>query len=638
MTISSNVILTEDHLTEVVSRFLEHDAFVFDVETIGEYRGVPTQNVVSWLSMATDGECVVIPMGHPNGSKLITPATKKLDKVTRKFDIIDAVYDEPPEQMMLSQAFKILEPLFFSGMTKVAHNATFDLISVTKHFGGRIPPGPYSDTIVLQWLLDENLKKFGLKDLVKTYYGHDYDNEHVGRRVEAHPFNKVARYAYLDAKYTWLLFNMLDNQIVKEGLEPIRDLEEEVLDVLLRMGTTGAPVDVESLRDLEVVLADSLVDIEARVYKAAGQEFNINSTPQRQAILFGAKDAGGQGLRPRKLTPTGAPSTGAEVLEYYPKNLLAATLLEYAEVAKLQSTYVQGYLGVEGNAKKPCRIFKGRVYTDLVQYGTTTGRFSSREPNLQNIPRPGTDLGKKVRSLFIPPAGEKLIVADYGQIELVILAHYAGKGALFKGFHTGVDPHTMTAALVLGKDPSEVTPDERQWYGKSINFAVVYGAGPDKVAAMANTNVTTAKKLLATHEKQFPEIYRFKDSVLAKCKSRRPPYVQTLLGRKRRLPGINYSDFSQRGYAERQAVNSLIQGSAADIIKLAMVRLDATLPDSMHLILSVHDELVVTCPQDEIEMGKNIVHEAMLGQKMQDLLKVPLASDIKVVDNWGQAK
>lgn len=649
--ISSNVILTPDRLHEVVGEFSKHDAFSFDVESWGANRGVPTQNTVNWLSMATQGIAVAIPFGHPNGDTLISKATRRKNRTTGKFDMIPAVYDAPPAQMRPSEVFDILRPLFFSDRTKIAHNATFDLISTAKYFGEIAPP-QYSDTIVLQWLLNENLQQKGLKDLIKRYYKVDYDTENVGKCVEAHPFSKVAHYAYMDAKYTWLLWKQLNHKIESQGLDKVRDLEMAVLGVLLDMGVEGAPVDMTTLHRLETDLAGRLVDAEGKVYKAAGQRFNLNAPAQKAAVLYKPKAEGGQGLKPKKLTKGGKAkkemgqelslsdySTDAEALEPYPHNPVVEAISEFQDISKLLNTYVRGYLGVEGDKDKPCIIFDGRIHADFVQYGTVTGRFSCREPNLQNIPRPDTDLGKAIRGLFIAPPGMKMIVADYGQIEMVLLAHFIGRGKLYEGFLNGIDPHTATAAGVFGVPVEEVTKAQRQ-IAKGINFAVVYGAGPEKVASMAKVTLKEAKNFLAIHQKEFPEIYAFKERVIEVCRNRKFPYIKTLLGRKRRLPEIKSQQFGFRGKAERQAVNSLIQGSAADLIKLAMIRLNTTLPDDMRLILSVHDELVTLVPDDpeRIALGEQLVHEAMLGQDIQRLVKVPLTSDLKVVQRWSEAK
>lgn len=663
----TDVILTKQRLDRAVKYFLKYDAFAFDVESQGEHRGVPTRNDVTWIALATYGHTIVIPMGHPNGSRVLQRATRRKNKVTNKFDMIPAVFDEPPRQLTPSEVFEALRPLFFSGRTKIAHNATFDLISVAKYYDNTVPPGPHEDTIVIQHLLNENLLSKKLKDLIVKYFDVKYDHEDVGRFIEGHPFNTVAHYSYMDARYTWLLWRLLRPLIHEEDptgrtLEQIyEDVEAPLIEVLCAMGMEGAPVDEEVLRELEEDLSVRLVECEANVYRAAGDRFNLNSSQQKAKMLFLPKAEGGQGLKPKVPTKGGKKkldsgqkldltdySTAADVLEdRYVGNELVDAILSYQEINKLLSTYVQGYLGVEGDPKKPCRLFDGRVHTDLVQYGTVTGRFSSREPNLQNIPRPDTELGNKIRGLFRAPAGKRLVVADYGQIEMIILAHLIGYGALYEGIKKGMDPHSATAAGLVGIDPVEfmkmvAAEDPKakaaRQAAKGVNFAVVYGAGPEKVAAMAGVTLAEAKRFLQVHQQQFPEIYAFKDYVLKVARERKLPSIRTILGRVRRLPTLRSNDYSTRGYAERQAVNSLIQGSAADIIKLAMLRLHESLEPGMNLILSVHDELVVLCDEDVSDRCADIVREAMLGDEISSLLKVPLSTDVKVVQRWSEAK
>jgi DNA polymerase-1 len=242
-----------------------------------------------------------------------------------------------------------------------------------------------------------------------------------------------------------------------------------------------------------------------------------------------------------------------------------------------------------------------------------------------------------------------LVVADYGQIELVVLAHYVGMGALYKGFFQGIDPHTMTAATVFQQDPEDLQrrvdagdPEAKHMrqQAKAINFAVVYGAGPVKVASMAKVKERRAREILDIHQTAFPEIYDFKDQSLRVARSRKPPSLTTLMGRKRRIPTLMSREPKIRSRAERQMINSLIQGSAADLIKLAMVRLHTGLVDSGlgDIILTVHDEVVVRCPEENSDKVSEIVREAMTGSGIQDWVKVPLNIDLKVVDRWADAK
>lgn len=647
--LSKNIVLDKDHLEHVVKEFSKQGAFVFDVETLGPNRGVPTQNEVVWMALASKGMAVSIPFGHPNGDVLLQKESWRKDKETGLRIPIPVRYDAPPPQLRPSQVFDAIRPLFFSDRVKIAHNAPFDLLSVHKYFG-ELPPPPYRDTIVEQWLVNENLMSLGLKNLTKSEYKVDYDKENVGRKIELHPFSKVAHYAFMDSRYEWLHDGRLMPILEAEGLLDVFALEMDVLAVLLDMGVEGALMDVPQLEALRDELSVTVVEAEAGIYKAAGKMFNINSPQQKVHILFDPKSEGGQGLKPKKLTKGGRKkernnepilitdySTDADVLDSY-NNKVTQALIDYAEVNKLLGTYVLGYLGVEGDPDKPCRIFNGKVHADFVQYGTVTGRFSCREPNLQNIPTPTTDLGKKIRGLFIAPPGHKLVVSDYSAIEMVILAHFIGKGALYDGLMAGLDPHTATAAAVYKIKPEDVTPAKRQ-VAKGLNFAIIYGAGPEKVAKLAGITEREAKRFLETHQEVFPEIYRFKDRVLATCRSREPvPYIKTILGRKRRLPGITSNRWTDRGYAERQAVNSLIQGSAADLIKLAMVRLNRDLPLDMHLILTIHDELIVVAPDGRTDLCAQIMREAMLGEDIQELIKVPLKSDLKVVSRWAEAK
>jgi DNA polymerase I-like protein with 3'-5' exonuclease and polymerase domains len=621
--LNSSIILTEDKLREVVNYFRTKEAFAFDVEASGEHRGVPHLAQLSWMSMATDGSTVVIPFNHPTG----------------------------PPQLSSETVFGILEPLFFDGgITKVTHGGLYDLTAVVKYWG-RIPSLPYGDTIIIQWLLEEwrcQRKKLGLKDLVEWYYGHKYDSEGIASCIEKYPFEMVAEYSYFDAQYTWMLYRKLLPKLAEEGLEEVYRLEMDVLKVLVGMKLTGARVDVPRLEELKTDFGAKYKEAREKIFSVSGKEFNLNSPRQKQNMLFGPRSEGGQGLKPWKLTKGGKKkkkegeevlftdySTDDEVLESYPANKLACSLRDFGDVDKLLNTYVLGWLGSD---KKEGLIYDEHIFADFVQYGTVTGRFSCRAPNLQNIPRPQSDNGKLVRGAFIAEDGGKLVIADYSQIELVVLAHYLQRGALWDGFMAGIDPHTQTAAKVLGKRPEDVTKTERQNMGKTLNFAIVYGAGMNKVASMTKMSTADAKGILAEHARQFPEIYDFREAVLDKAAGRADPYLRTLTGRKRRVSELRSRDEGIRMGAERQAFNSLIQGGAADLIKIAMVRLDGMLTDGIRLSMTVHDELILTAPQERAQEAQGLLIEAMTGAGIQSLVRVPLKADVHIVDSWDQAK
>lgn len=656
------IITSESGLLEARDYFLRQPAFAFDFEAAGDNRGIPHLNNLTWLSMATRGSCVVIPFGHPIGTKQVdTYKEPKLCADGKIRNYSRPVYEPPPPQLARETVFNILEPLFYSeDITKVAHGAVYDLSSMQKYYGKPVPM-PFDDTIILAWLTDENRMRYGLKYLVKDLYKYSYDDENVGRCVEKYPFEMVAKYSYMDAIYCWALYCRFLPLIAQDGLEAVHAIERAVLEVLVSMRLTGAKVDVPRLNALRGELSTRLEGIRGNVYKAAGGPFNINSTPQKQKLLFSPKSQGGQGLKPWKLTDKGKEaheerlrdtgnrskmglpmqyySTDDEVLEGFPENPLAASLREYQETNKVLGTYVLGYLGDSDNDKKPCRIYDEHIFADFVQYGAATGRFSCREPNLQNIPRPDSDLGKIVRGIFIADEDHKLVVADFGQIELVVLAHYLGKGRLFEGFQQGIDPHTATAATIFRKHVNAVIRDERQ-IAKNINFAIVFGAGAAKVASMCGKDLDFIKGVLADHRELFPEIYEFRNQVLGLCKSRRPPYVSTLSGRRRRLPRIFAHDDGLRKYTERQAFNSVIQGGAADLNKIALARAyqDPRRTADMSIILTVHDEIVLSVPQEKADLGADILREAMTGEGIQKMIRVPLSIDVKTVDRWSEAK
>jgi DNA polymerase I-like protein with 3'-5' exonuclease and polymerase domains len=460
----------------------------------------------------------------------------------------------------------------------------------------------------------------------------------------------------MDARQGWLVYQAQEPDLAREyggDTRPL-ELERDQLGPLFRLRLNGAPVDVPRLHQMERELSARLITEEAGVYRAAGAEFNLNSTPQKQRMLYLPTRDGGQGLRPWKLTDTGRKhkdagdpedvtwwSTDDDVLASYPANPLATALRKYGDTHKLLGTYVQGWLGVDGDKDKPARVFSGRIHTAFNQAATFTGRYSSSSPNLQNIPRPDTDDGKLIRGAVLAPDGHSLVVADYSQIELAVLAHFLGQGKLFDGFWEGIDPHTVTAAGVLGKDPADVTKPERQKYGKTMNFAIDYGASVKKIADMMGTSQKQAREFMARHEEEFPEIYAYQEHVWAEAATRTPPYITTLLGRKRRIAALNSPDPARQASARRRIFNAKIQGSAADLMKLSIPRADAMLtervPDAW-LALTVHDELVAVSPTDQAIKVRDILVEAMTGPDVQRLIKVPLSVDAVVCQRWSESK
>jgi len=657
-----NIITTKEQLDELVEYYLNQDAFAYDVETVGPQRGVTVVNEVLWISLATHGRGDVIPLGHPNGEFLSEefPLTgqgqKRADlglplreadysKDKKKATI---TYDAPPKQLFPAEVFAALKPLMFAtGRTLVGHNLVFDLTSLAKYYDGNVPTGPYFDTMIASFLYDNrNKNKCGLDDCLAREFGY-HMVKGVGKEVEKFSFSTVAKYAYLDAKYTFMLYkNVLVKKLEEGQLTKVMNLEMSVLKVLCSMKLAGAPVDTEQLFALHEQLEIDIEKARSDIYRIAGKVFNINSNPEKQELLYSKKEDGGQGLKPKVLTPKGKQkdidgiplevsdySVAADALEPYREiNPLVKAMLEYADLNKLLTTYVIPYLGGEitrtsnGKSKiqqKESLLINGKIHCDFVQHGAETGRFSSRNPNLQNVPAPHTAHGKSIRNLFYAPKGYKLVVADYSQIEPRVIASMAKDPIMLDNYLNNRDIYT-TVGNTMGVDRKA---------GKVLVLAMAYGVGPDKIAASIGCSVTEAKTLLNDFSQKFNAVNKYRLMVVSSTRSR--GYVTTLLGRRRYLPEINSKSFSDKSSAERQAFNTRIQGSAADIIKLAMVRAQDMIPKESKLLLTVHDELVTLTPDSKADETAEAIRVAMEGI---ELLDVPLIADVKVVQRWGEAK
>ena len=666
-----NIITTKEQLQEFVDFYKDVQEFAFDVETIGDDRLYPVINDVCWISFATEGRVDVIPMGHPNGEfegwdkPLLTPGQKRLEegkkileshysKDERKWT---AKFGEPPVQLTPRQVFDAVEPLMFGNKLKVAHNAKFDLKSVAKYYGGKVPTKPYFDTLTASFIVN-NLNKFalGLKDCVKRELGVDMEKG-VGENVALHSFTDVATYSGIDSELTWKLYKSLAPKITG-NLTKVWRLEMDVLSALCDMELTGAYIDQKQLKVLSEEIEKGKQEAEARCYKIAGKAFAINSVPVKQKLLYTPQDGDKKArITPNPkyqgvLTPKGQKaskegktldyshfSVSADALEYYRgKDELVDAILTYQDLNKLMTTYVTPYTGGEvkrvtnGKEKITQRkslLINGRVHTNFKSHGAETGRFSSSEPNLQNIPSSG-DYGKLVRNLFIAPPGHKLIVADYSQIEPRIIAAFSRDPLLVENYMTGGDVYT-TIGDTMGVDRKA---------GKVLVLAISYGVGPDKIASSIGCSLADAKKLLTDFEKKFSSISKYKNYVIMMAKDKSPiPYVETLFGRRRYIPDLLSKEMGKSARAERQAFNTMIQGSAADVMKLALVRAHSCFltEPSINVVLTVHDELVTIAPDDRAEEVAEAIRESMEGIRLKQI-DIPLLAEVHVVDKWGEAK
>jgi DNA polymerase I-like protein with 3'-5' exonuclease and polymerase domains len=666
-----NIITTQEQLAEFVAAYSKVTAFAFDVETIGENRLYPVINDVCWISFATEGRVDVIPMGHPNGSlegwdkPLLLPGQRRLDegkailesnysKDQRKWV---AKFGEAPAQLTTRQVFDAIKPIMFGPALKIAHNAKFDLKSIAKYYKGEVPAKPYFDTLMAAFLVN-NLNKFelGLAACVKRELGIEVEKG-VGENVALHSFEDVAKYSGIDSEVTWKLYESLLPKI-SGGLQRVWRLEMDVLAALCDMELTGAYIDQDALKVLAEEIDKGKIAAEALCYKEAGKAFAINSVPVKQKLLFGSED----GVKPRlpapnpkfknALTPKGQEaynanqplteahySVSAPALEFWRgKNPLVDALLEYQDLNKLMTTYVTPYTGGEvkrvtnGKEKiteRKSLLINGRVHTNFKAHGAETGRFSSSEPNLQNIPSSG-EYGKLIRNLFVAPPGYKLVVADYSQIEPRVIASFSNDPLMMENYLSGGDIYT-TIGDTMGVDRKA---------GKVLVLAISYGVGPDKIAASIGCTLKEAKDLLNRFEAKFSSIGKYKAKVIRMAKQTgKVPFVETMFGRRRYIPELNSKDFGPLGRAERQAFNTIIQGSAADLMKLALIRAHSCFVDepNINVVLTVHDELVTITPEDRADEVAAAIKVSMEGITLPQIT-VPLIAEVYIVDKWGEAK
>jgi DNA polymerase-1 len=413
---------------------------------------------------------------------------------------------------------------------------------------------------------------------------------------------------------------VFEPKLAEYGMDTLyRTVDLPLCRVLAEMECDGVAVDREALVAFGQMLSERIETCQSEIYRYAGGEFNINSTRALGTVLFEQL-----GLPPVKKTKTGY-STNIDVLEKLRnRHPIVQNVIDYRTLTKLNSTYAEGLLKVIAP--------DGRIHTTFQNTVTATGRLSSTDPNLQNIPV-RTELGSELRRMFVPRPGWVLVDADYSQIELRVLAHIADDKLMQQAFLDGEDIHRATAAQVFGVSPIEVTSEMRR-HAKAVNFGIVYGISEFSLAEDIGVSFGEAKAYIASYLDKYQGVQRYMKEIVQTA--REQGYVTTLMGRRRYLPDLHSKNFNVRSGAERIALNTPIQGTAADIIKLAMLRVrDALSGMQARLVLQIHDELIVECPQEEAEQVKHIVTEAMEGV-MQ--LAVPLEAEAKIGESWYAAK
>ena len=595
-------ILTEDQLNNWITKLKESDLFAFDTETTSlDYM----QAVIVGVSFATEpGKAAYVPCGHD--------------------------YPGAPDQLSRETVLNSLKKLLEDpDQKKVGQNLKYDKNVLANH--DIELNGIEFDTMLESYVLDSTATRHNMDALALKYLGINtiHFEEIAGKGKKQLTFNQIgleeaAPYAAEDADITLRLHEKLWPKF-KEQKDPqfvLEKIEIPLVPILSRIERNGVKIDREMLRKQSQELATRMLEIEQQAYEDAGEPFNMNSPKQIQAILFEKKE-----LPITSKTPKGQPSTAENVLQELAADyLLPRLILENRSLSKLKSTYTD---------KLPLQINEktGRIHTSYHQAVAATGRLSSSDPNLQNIPI-RTEEGRRIRQAFIAPEGYKLMASDYSQIELRIMAHLSGDERLREAFTNGEDIHKATAAEVFGVDLSEVENDQRR-AAKAINFGLIYGMSAFGLAKQLDVSRGEAQEYIELYFTRYPSVKRFMDET--RILAHEQGYVETVFGRRLYLPEINSRNGQRRQYAERTAINAPMQGTAADIIKLAMIDVDQWLSESKvdaRIIMQVHDELVLEVAEKEVDQVKEKL-EAIMTSAAE--LNVPLVVDTGVGDDWDEA-
>jgi len=538
----------------------------------------------------------------------------------------------PPRNLppLASAALRPLGALLADpGVPKAGHNVKYDWL-VLRRAGVELAGVAY-DSMLASFVLDPGRRSHAIDELARERLSIRMQTypELVGRGRAERPFAAVpvrdaARYCGADSETVLRLRDAFrpeleDHQLVRL----LETIEVPLIPALVDMEWKGVLIDLGRLGEVSRAFARELLELEQAIYRAAGTQFNINSTPQLRQVLFGKHQ-----LPVLKKTKTGA-STDYEVLEQLAVmgHEVPRLLIEYRELSKLKSTYVDALPGFINPQT-------GRVHTSFNQTGAATGRLSSSEPNLQNIPV-RTPRGETIRRAFVAPPGARLVTADYSQIELRLLAHLSGDPAFVRAFEQGGDIHRETAAIIFGVPQDRVTPEMRA-RAKTINFGTIYGQGPFALSRQLGITQDEAKEFIRQYFTRFAGVRAWLDRIVVEA--RQKGYVETLFGRRRYIPELKDRNFNIRAFGERTAANSPLQGSAADVIKVAMIRIASAFKEqglASRMILQVHDELVLEVPEQEQTPAVELVKRHM---ETAASLRVPLVVSIGVGTDWIEAK
>ncbi|MEW8507293.1 MAG: DNA polymerase I [Candidatus Thiodiazotropha sp.] len=600
---SYETVLSEKDLGHWVARLEECELFAVDTETTSlDYMRA---ELVGLSFAIAPGEAAYVPVAHD--------------------------YPGAPEQLPRELVLTYLKPLLENpGLRKVGQNLKYDMSVLSRY--GIAMQGVAFDTMLESYVLDSTATRHDMDSLAKRYLQHEtiHFETIAGKGKKQLTFNQIdlelaAPYAAEDADITLRLHECLWPKLESEDLlrNLLTEMEVALIPVLSRMERNGVTIDSGMLRSQSDELAKTMHDLEQQAYSLAGHSFNLGSPKQIGEVFFNELE-----LPVISKTPKGAPSTAESVLVELAEqgHQLPAVILEHRGLSKLKSTYTD---------KLPEMVNPetGRVHTSYHQAVAATGRLSSTDPNLQNIPV-RTEAGRRIRQAFVPQPGWKMLAADYSQIELRIMAHLSADPGLLRAFSDGEDIHRATAAEVFGEALDKVTPEQRR-SAKAINFGLIYGMSAFGLARQLGIERGAAQDYVDLYFKRYPGVQAFMDRTRQLAHDQ--GYVETLFGRRLYLPDINAKNHQRRAAAERTAINAPMQGSAADIIKRAMLAVDAWIEESMPpvgLLMQVHDELVFEVDEAYAIDAKEIIARHM---ERAASLSVPLLVDVGIGDNWDQA-
>ncbi len=594
------IVDTQSALNDLVGALNNADVIAFDTETTSTDK---MQAKLVGISLAVDEKIgYYIPVGHQQGKQL------------------------PIGTVMQALSAPLTNP----AIPKVGHNLKYDYVMLAR-YDLQVTPLSF-DSMIAEWLINPDSRNLGLKKLVWVRLGHQMQEieELIGkgkkqRSMAEVPITDAASYAADDAVVVIQLLPQLKAELEEaQAKELFEEIEMPLIEVLADMEMTGIGLDAAFLAGMSDELQRRTQEIEDQVYRAVGGPFNLNSPKQLSEALFDRL-----GIVPpdgTRRTASGYYSTAAGVLELLEKrHPVVALVLEYRELSKLRSTYVDA-LPQQVNPQT------GRVHTSYNQAGSRTGRMASSDPNLQNIPI-RTELGRRVRKAFIAAPGHRLLAVDYSQVELRIAAHMAQDKAMLEAFRKGQDIHATTAAAVFDVPLDSIDSTQRR-HAKAINFGLIYGMSPFGLTRTTDLTLAEAEDFVAAYFRKFPGVKQYLDGI--RESAARQGYVETMLGRRRYFPGlVNAQNQQIRNREEREAINAPIQGTAADIMKIAMLRVAEALQKaglSSRMLLQVHDELVLECSTDELEPTVEVVRTAM---ESAFSLDIPLQTEARVGPDWG---